>query len=140
MRVAVVLLLLLAACEESRGGFGTAPPPTTSPAAPAEPPTGSSSEPAERLRVVAPGGLRFSPTELVAPSDKVVAIELANEDDEEHTLVISELAVAMLAGPGQTVRTEIAIDRGNRGEFVFYCSIAGHREGGMEGTLRVAGT
>jgi uncharacterized cupredoxin-like copper-binding protein len=51
--------------------------------------------------------------------------------------VISELAVVLLAGAGQEVRSEVAIDRRNTGRFAFFCSIAGHREAGMEGLIRV---
>ena len=88
------------------------------------------------VRVSAPG-IRFEPEILEIPAGGQVELELANQDSEEHTLVISDLAVAMLAGPGQTVRSTVAVNRKRRGRFPFFCSIPGHRESGMEGTIEV---
>jgi uncharacterized cupredoxin-like copper-binding protein len=51
--------------------------------------------------------------------------------------VVDELTVLILAGPGQTVRAEVALHPGNRGTFAFYCRMPGHRAGGMEGRIRV---
>jgi uncharacterized cupredoxin-like copper-binding protein len=55
----------------------------------------------------------------------------------DHTFVVDELTVLMLAGPGQTVRATVALHPGNRGTFAFYCRIPGHRAAGMEGRIRV---
>jgi nitrite reductase (NO-forming) len=81
-------------------------------------------------------GLRFDPTDLEIRAG-VNELELANRDSREHTLVISELAVAILAGAGQTVRSTVVVHRRNRGRFPFFCSIPGHREAGMEGMIEV---
>jgi plastocyanin len=137
LALATALLLLLAGgcTEEDPEGFGE-PPPVESPApAPAEPPQPAR---AQEVGVTAPGGLRFEPEALRIRSGRVATFELVNRDVQEHTLVISELAVVMLAAPGQTVSSTVAVDRQNEGDFAFFCSISGHREAGMEGTISVS--
>jgi nitrite reductase (NO-forming) len=82
-------------------------------------------------------GLRFDPEQLELLAGKTGQIVLQNQDDEEHTFVINELNVAMLAAPGQTVRAEVQVHPANTGRFPFYCSIPGHRAAGMEGSVLV---
>ena len=132
----LVTALLLGACtsQPDHGGFGQAPPPAT-PTAPAS--RVPSEEPAQRVVVSAPGGLRFEPASLAIRAGEITEFEFVNRDSEEHTFVVSELAVVMLAGADQTVRTSVSIDRKNRGSFTFFCSITGHRDAGMEGTIEV---
>jgi uncharacterized cupredoxin-like copper-binding protein len=132
-------LILLGGCSQDgdRGGFGE-PPPTESPSpSPAE---AIEEEPSRLVQVSALGGFRFEPGSLQARAGETAAFELRNEDVEDHTFVVSELAVVMLAGAGQTVRTTAAIDPKNTGRFTFFCSIPGHRAAGMEGVLRVTGS
>lgn len=118
--------------EADRGGFGELPASDPPPASPIE---ASTTDPG-LVRVSAPG-MRFVPDVLEIPAGDVTEIELANEDSQEHTLVISDLAVAILAGAGQTVRSTVLVHRRNRGLFPFFCSIPGHREAGMEGIVEV---
>jgi nitrite reductase (NO-forming) len=127
-------LMMSVACapEATRGGFGELPasvPPAPSPSQP------STSDPS-LVRVSAPG-MRFEPAILELQAGGATELELANHDSEDHTLVVSDLAVAILAGAGQTVRSTVIVDRRNRGRFPFFCSIPGHREAGMEGTIEV---
>ena len=130
----VTASLLLAACSQERGGFGEQPQPVESSSVP---PPRTSDGPPQSVVISAPGGFRFDPEALEIRAGEVTEFELANLDEQEHTLVISELAVVMLAGPGQTVRTTVAIDRKNTGHFTYFCSIPGHRQAGMEGTIAV---
>ena len=130
-------MLLLAACggEADRGGFGEAPA-SPLPASPTPSPPSSSlpTKPA-KVRVAATGGFRFEPQDLAVRGGGVVEIELENRDRQDHTFVVSELAIAMLAGVGQTVRSSVAINRTNWGSFTFFCSL--HRDEGMGGRIRV---
>lgn len=57
--------------------------------------------------------------------------------NKDHTFAVDELNILMLAAAGQTVRATVSIHRRNAGRFSFYCSIPGHREGGIEGTIEV---
>lgn len=130
-------LLLLVGCTEQgdRGGFGDAPPPTVTPS---PSPTESEPEgPEQRVRVSAPGGFRYDPRALEIRAGRIIEIEFANGDGQDHTFVVSELPVAILAGAGQTVTATVEVDRANTGRFAFFCSIAGHRDAGMEGTITV---
>ena len=115
-----------------RGGFGELPASDPPPSTPVE---ASTPDPA-LVRVSAPG-MRFEPDLLEIGAGDSTEIELANEDSQEHTLVISDLAVAILAGAGQTVRSTVVVHKRNRGVFPFFCSIPGHREAGMEGLVEV---
>lgn len=140
MRVPFALLMglfLLVGCTEQgdRGGFGNPPPPTR-PASPS-PTEAEAEEPTQVVRVSAPGGFRFEPQALEVRAGEITEIEFANGDGQDHTFVVSELPVAMLAGAGQTVRATVEIDRRNTGRFAFFCSISGHRDAGMEGTIVV---
>ena len=132
----LVTALLLGACtsQPEHEGFGQAPPPLTPSAPAAQVP---SEEQAQRVVVSAPGGLLFEPETLEIRAGEVTEFEFENRDSQEHTFVVSELAVVMLAGAEQTVRTSVSIDRKNRGSFTFFCSISGHRAKGMEGRIEV---
>lgn len=132
----LVIALLASACtsQADHGGFGEAVPSATSPSPAAQPaPEG----PVQRVAVSAPGGFRYDPDLLQVRAGGPAEFEFVNRDTREHTFVLGELAIAMLAGAGQTVRTSVPIDRKNRGRFTFFCSISGHRDSGMEGTIEV---
>lgn len=88
-----------------------------------------------RLEVTATE-FQFAPADLTAPADTPVTIVLTNEGAVEHDLVIEETAekVAHVAS-GETGEGQITLPAGT---YTFYCSIPGHREAGMEGTLTVS--
>ena len=66
----------------------------------------------------------------------LVRLELTNGEDLEHDLVIDGLAhSAHLTRAGATTAVVFVADQA--GEYAYYCSIPGHREAGMEGTLVV---
>lgn len=80
-----------------------------------------------------PGGaLAFDQTELTAPAGEVT-IHLTNDAQIPHNVEVEG------AGVSDTVTgadTSLAVTL-EPGEYVFYCAVPGHREGGMEGTLTV---
>lgn len=78
--------------------------------------------------------LSFSPRTLEAPAG-AVSITLHNAGRIAHNLTIDELDLAIAASPGQTVSGEV-VDV-PPGTYTFYCSVSGHRQAGMEGTLTV---
>lgn len=65
-----------------------------------------------------------------------VALTLDNTGSIEHNVTIEELGdeTVLDAAGGETDETTIALEPG---ELTYYCSVPGHREGGMEGTLTV---
>lgn len=77
--------------------------------------------------------------ELVANVGDTVRITVINSDAVLHDLVIDEFGVTTgeLTAAEQTVTVEFVADR--PGEFVYYCSIPGHREIGMQGIVRIEG-
>jgi nitrite reductase (NO-forming) len=67
-----------------------------------------------------------------------VEIELQSGEGAEHDFLIDELGVASSKFSGsakQTVRFKV----NKAGEFLYYCSIPGHRQVGMFGTIKVTG-
>lgn len=61
---------------------------------------------------------------------------LENRGDITHNVTIEETGDQLVveAEGGETASGEVTLDPG---EYTYYCSIPGHREAGMEGTLRV---
>ena len=75
----------------------------------------------------------FTPSELEATEGKVT-IDITNPDAFDHDFVIDEFDVKVALPAGET--TTVTFEAGP-GTYTFYCSIPGHREAGMEGTLTV---
>lgn len=78
-----------------------------------------------------------NPTLNVAVGD-TVEIELFSGEGAEHDFIIDELGVAspkFSATQKQKLRFQVT----QAGEFQYYCSIPGHRQVGMFGTLKVSG-
>ena len=75
----------------------------------------------------------FTPSEIEA-TEGSIELTIANLDAFDHDFTIDELAVQLLMGANETV--EGSFEAGP-GTYTFYCSIPGHREAGMEGTLTV---
>ncbi|MGH2740135.1 MAG: plastocyanin/azurin family copper-binding protein [Actinomycetota bacterium] len=124
---------LFSSCS-SHGGFGErvvqpldVPSPTTS--------TKQVRGPARVIRVVAPGGLRFEPTEISLAVGETVTFVFGNRDVELHTFTVNELNLQMAAEAGETLRLTLAVPSVLEDRFEFYCSVAGHREGGMAGEI-----
>jgi plastocyanin len=82
------------------------------------------------------GALAFD-TDVLDASAGEVTINLDNPATVEHDVAIEadgeEIAKSDLVSEGTT---SVSADL-DPGEYVFYCSVPGHREGGMEGTLTV---
>lgn len=79
---------------------------------------------------------RYGPSELVVGVGEGVAIELT-ATDVLHDFVVTEFDAHIAAAGGRTATGGFVADQ--VGTFAYFCSVAGHREAGMEGTLRVEG-
>lgn len=77
----------------------------------------------------------FEPSEIEVPAGQVT-FEISNLDAFDHDLTIDELGLNVVFGANETVE---AVFEAGPGTYTFYCSIPGHREAGMEGTLTVVG-
>ena len=83
-----------------------------------------------------PGGaLAFDQTELTAPAGEVT-IHLTNDAQIPHNVEVEGNGVEEVSETVTGADTSLAITL-EPGEYVFYCAVPGHREGGMEGTLTV---
>lgn len=151
-------LLLLALLAAACGGQATTAPTAAPTAAPAqESAAGSHAEVAEAaqleptveytLSTGKDGALVFvgvggdidgvvNPTLRAQPGD-VVKITVVNGDGVLHDLTIDEFGVTTgeLSEQGQEASVIFQVDEA--GEYVYYCSIPGHRQAGMWGTLVV---
>lgn len=115
------LVTLLAACGGSDHG-GTS---YTEPAGPAV-----------ATLDVESGNVFFEPTELDAPKG-IVEINLKNTQSGTHDLVIRGLSGFMLdvSGEGSTASGKVDL---TKKKYEFYCTIPGHEEAGMKGTITVS--
>jgi len=115
--------------EEAEGDA----PPAAEPGPPAAEPT--------TLALTSPedGSLSFSPDGLEASAGDIT-IEYDNPSAVPHNVAV-ELEDELL-GESDTITEAVAtleLTEVEPGEYVYFCTIPGHREGGMEGDLTVSG-
>jgi plastocyanin len=83
-----------------------------------------------------PGGaLAFDQTELTAAAGEVT-IELTNDSGTPHNVEVEGNGVEEVSETITEGTTSLTLTL-EPGEYVFYCAVGNHREGGMEGTLTV---
>jgi plastocyanin len=133
--LAVTILAVVGLAVSACGGGddeSAAPPPAESP--PAE----GGGEATELQLVADPGGaLAYDTTTLEAPPG-TVSIVLTNDSSVPHNVAVegdgTVLAEGEIFSGGGTRTTTADLAAG---AYTFFCSVPGHREGGMEGTLTV---
>jgi len=76
----------------------------------------------------------YAPKEITVKAGEPVTISLKAEDIL-HDFTIDDPKVHVAASPGAPVKGGLKVDK--PGRYTFYCSVAGHRAAGMEGTLVV---
>lgn len=76
--------------------------------------------------------------DLQASVGDTIAITLVNDDGRFHDIVIDEFdaATPVFGEIGQEETVEFVVDQA--GMFFYFCSVAGHRQAGMEGQLIVS--
>lgn len=82
------------------------------------------------------GNLYFKPNQVQAPPG-IIAIRLKNVETGAHDLVIRNVAGFQIevSGDGDTVTKKVKLAKG---KYEFYCTVTGHEEAGMKGTLTVS--
>ena len=84
-----------------------------------------------------PGGaLRFDKTRAAVLAGRVT-VKLTNDSDVEHNVTIAQGSRALGATKTITDSSDTVSLELSPGDYVFYCSVAGHRQSGMQGTLAV---
>ena len=83
---------------------------------------------------VTASSFRFEPAEIRARAGEKLAIVLT-ATDILHDFTIDELDAHVAAEPGQTATGGVTAVK--PGRYAYYCTVAGHRQAGMEGVLIV---
>jgi Cu+-exporting ATPase len=80
--------------------------------------------------------LTFEPSEIRVPAESFVVVTIRNEDPVFHDWMVEGLAnVDIAVRPGETADGRVRFD--SRGTYRFVCTVPGHAEAGMVGTLVV---
>jgi plastocyanin len=82
------------------------------------------------------GEMAFNPPEFTATKGEKITVKLINKDTQAHSFAIKDLNVKsgnVAAGQTKTVNFTAS----KTGEIEFFCDVAGHKDGGMVGTLKV---
>jgi uncharacterized cupredoxin-like copper-binding protein len=137
-------LVALAGCgssssSTSSSSSSTATTPATTSSATSSTPAPAASSGAQTLSLAAnpEGNLKFDTTSLSAKPGKVT-INFTNSASVEHNLTVASPSGAVLGatptfqGGSKTLTVSLT-----PGTYKFYCSVPGHRQAGMEGTLTV---
>jgi plastocyanin len=115
----------------SQGASSRQPPAAGAPASPAAP--------ASSLKLAADpsGRLRYNTKQLSAKAGRVT-IAFTNAASLEHNLTIAQGSTQLGATPTFSGGTRTLTLNLKPGTYTFYCSVPGHRQAGMEGTLHVS--
>lgn len=92
-------------------------------------------DPAARELGVVAGDYWFDPPTLALDAGETVNLTLRNEGRIYHDLSLADLGFVLGADPGQRVVGALTVAEPGRYDFV--CSVPGHAEAGMRGTLVV---
>jgi nitrite reductase (NO-forming) len=79
---------------------------------------------------------KVNPTLTVHEGD-VVQITVVNGEGAEHDLVVPDLRVSTQHVTGSNASSTLVLNANDIGSFIYICDIAGHREAGMQGVLKV---
>jgi nitrite reductase (NO-forming) len=85
--------------------------------------------------VVTASEFKFGPNSFNVPVGQKISFTLNNTGVVEHDLTVTNTGFSLSANPGQTATGDFTFDK--PGVFDFYCSIPGHKDAGMKGTLTV---
>lgn len=122
--------------DDGNGGVATEPPGTLE-TVPAPDETQDGAAGAVQVSTDPDGALAYQEDELTTAAG-TVQIELTNESSVPHDVNVESQDGEDLGGTevitSDTARTEVDLEPGT---YTFYCSVSGHRDAGMEGTLVV---
>jgi len=126
------------------GGAPAGAPSTSAAAAPQQPAStkaaGKPAAPASttlKLAAAAGGTLAYDTKQLKAKAGKV-SIDFSNASPIEHNVTIAQGSRVLSATPTFTSGSKTLTVTIAPGTYTFYCSVPGHRQAGMEGTLSVS--
>jgi plastocyanin len=112
-------------------------PASTSAAPAAQAPATSGA--ATSLKLAAdPGGLLRFDSRLLSAKAGNVTIAFTNASPVEHNVTVAKGSTVIAATPTFTGGGKTLTLKLKPGAYVFYCAVPGHRQAGMEGTLKVS--
>lgn len=79
---------------------------------------------------------QINPT-LMVHEGELVQINLINGEGAEHDVVVDQYAARSSIVVGKNASSTFSFTASKTGEFAYFCSIAGHRQAGMEGLIQV---
>jgi plastocyanin len=138
---ALLTVLALAGCggssNSSSSSTTAASSSSSSAAAPASGGGGGGGGKTLALAADPSGGLKFDKTSLSASAGKVT-IDFTNKAPEGHNVTIASSGGAVIgATPTFTGGSKTVTVNLKPGTYTFFCSVPGHEQGGMKGTLVV---
>ena len=77
----------------------------------------------------------FRPDRVEIPAGESVNLRLTNNGNLPHDLSVPDLGFRLVAYPGETAAGGLEVDQ--PGEYRFLCTVPGHAQAGMKGTLVV---
>ena len=80
--------------------------------------------------------IAYDQTELSGSADTEFTITITNNGAGVHDFVIDELNIN--SGPIQPGESVTVTINAPAGDYTYYCSVPGHRQAGMEGTLTLS--
>jgi plastocyanin len=132
------------AAAETAPPTSAEPAPPPAPESPPPPPAGEPAPPPAAAQETTlenpadPGQLRFSKDTLEAPAGTITLV-MENPSPLEHNIAVRGEGVDERGEVvGQNEESTVTVDL-EAGEYEFYCSVPGHDEAGMNGTLTVSG-
>jgi plastocyanin len=140
--ISVVLVLaamsaaVVTASEPAKAGSqGASSSPPSSASAPPSGPVAPSGT--VKLAADPSGGLSYDTKQLSAKAGRVT-IAFTNAASLEHNVTIAQNGTQLGATPTFSGGTRMLTLNLKPGTYTFYCSVPGHRQSGMEGTLHVS--
>jgi nitrite reductase (NO-forming) len=74
---------------------------------------------------------------LLVHEGETIQINLINGEGAEHDIVVEQYAARSDRVVGRGASTTVAFTADRTGEFIYFCSVPGHRQAGMEGRIQV---
>jgi plastocyanin len=113
--------------------------PTATTGSPAPPSSPAPSAATTSLKLAAnPTGLLSYNTKQLSAKAGTVTITMANMSPVEHNVTVAQGSTVLGATPTFVGATKTLTLKLKPGTYTFYCSVPGHRQAGMEGTLSVS--
>lgn len=82
------------------------------------------------------GEMAFNPPDLTATKGEKITVHLVNKDSQAHSFAIKDFNVnSGNVAAGKT--KDVTFTASKTGDIEYYCAVAGHKDGGMVGTLKV---